>query len=255
MFAVDHAATALLIKRRYPSVPLAPLLIAVQAMELAWVVLNFLGVERTATEPVVRSVADIHLAHMPYSHSVATALGAALLVWAIAELGAGRRALGRALGIGVASHLVLDLLTHAHDIVLRPGLATPRLGLGLYDAVPTAAFLVELAYGVACWRIYRGGRGLLALVVLGNLANLSLLSSAIPGPEALLAGRPLMVVSLVAVQIVATLVLTGVLARRSPHGAHPGRHPERSEGSAPRARYRYGEAMTAPDRDRDRPRS
>jgi hypothetical protein len=36
MFAVDHAATALLLKRRYPSVPMAPLLISVQAMELAW---------------------------------------------------------------------------------------------------------------------------------------------------------------------------------------------------------------------------
>ena len=34
MFAVDHAATALLLKRRYPSVPIAPLLLAVQAMEL-----------------------------------------------------------------------------------------------------------------------------------------------------------------------------------------------------------------------------
>jgi hypothetical protein len=36
MFAVDHAATALLLKRRYPSVPIAPLLLAVQAMEIAW---------------------------------------------------------------------------------------------------------------------------------------------------------------------------------------------------------------------------
>ena len=70
MFAVDHAATALLLKRRYPSVPIAPLLLAVQAMELAWVTLNYLGIEHTTTEPVVRSVADIHLAWMPYSHSV-----------------------------------------------------------------------------------------------------------------------------------------------------------------------------------------
>ena len=72
MFAIDHAATALLVKRRYPTVPIAPLLVAVQAMELAWVLLNYLGVERTTTGPVVRSVADIQLAYMPYSHSVAT---------------------------------------------------------------------------------------------------------------------------------------------------------------------------------------
>ena len=214
MFAVDHAATALLLKRRFPSVPFPPLLISVQAMELAWVVFNFLGIERTTTEPVVRSVADIHLAVMPFSHSVATACGAAVLAWVVLEFALGRPALGRAVGLGIVSHLVLDLLTHAHDIVLWPGSAAPRLGLGLYDAAPIAAFFVEMAYGVFCWRIYRGGRGLLALIVLGNLANLSLLSAAIPGPEALLAGRPLLVVSLIAAQIVVTLVLTGVLARR-----------------------------------------
>ncbi len=30
MFAIDHAATALLIKRRFPSVPIAPLLVSVR---------------------------------------------------------------------------------------------------------------------------------------------------------------------------------------------------------------------------------
>ena len=125
MFAVDHAATALLLKRRYPSVPLAPLLLSVQAMEIAWVLLNYLGVERTTTEPAVRSVADIHLAYMPYSHSIATAIGAALLVWLVIEFGVGRRALGRALAIGILSHLVLDLFTHGHDLVLWPGRPSP----------------------------------------------------------------------------------------------------------------------------------
>jgi hypothetical protein len=214
MFAVDHAATALLLKRRYPTVPMAPLLLSVQAMELAWVLLNFLGIERTTTEPVVRSVADIHLAYMPYSHSVATGLGAALLAWLVLEFGAHRPLLGRAVGLGIASHLVLDLLTHAPDIALAPGIPSPKLGLGLYDAAPLVAFAVELVYGVLCWWIYRGGKGLLALVVLGNLANISLFSAAIPGPESLLAGRPLLVVSFVFIQIVVTLMLVGVLSRR-----------------------------------------
>ena len=215
MFAVGHAATALVIKRRYPTVSIAPILVAVQAMELAWVALNYLGIERTTTETTVRSVADIHLSYMPYSHSVGVALGVALLAWLTIELGFGRKALGRAVGIGIASHLVLDLLTHGHDIVLWPALDSPKLGLGLYDAAPFVAFLVEMAYGIACWRIYRGGVGLLAVIVLGNLANLSLLSVAIPGPEVFLAGRPLLVVTLVFAQIVVTLILVGLLANRS----------------------------------------
>ena len=214
MFAVDHAATALLIKRRFPSVPLAPLLVSVQAMELAWVGLNYLGIERTTTEPTVRSVADVHLAYMPYSHSVGTAFGAALVVWLILEKGFGRRALGRAVGLGIVSHLILDLATHGHDIVLWPGRSTPRLGLGLYEAAPFVAFLVEVAYGILCWSVYQGSRGLLALIVIGNVANVSFLSSAIPGPEHYLAGRPLLLVTFVFVQIVVTLVLVGALAHR-----------------------------------------
>ncbi len=214
MFAIDHAATALLLKRRFPSVPMAPLLVSVQAMELAWVDLNYLGVERTTTEPTVRSVADIHLAYMPYSHSVAVALGAALLAWLVIERGFGRAALGRAVGLGVASHLILDLATHAHDVALWPGPLSPRLGLGLYSAAPLAAFVLELAYGIVCWRVYRGGRGLLALVVGGNLANLPLLSARISGPEQFLAGRPVWVVTVILAQIVVTLILVGVLARR-----------------------------------------
>jgi len=214
MFAIDHAATALLIRRRYPRVSLVPVLVAVQAMELAWCVLNYLGVERTTTEPVVRSVADIYLAYMPWSHSVATPILAALIAWLVLERGFHRPALGRAVGLGIVSHLVLDLATHAHDIVLWPGHAQPRLGLGLYASAPIAAFLVELLYGVFCWRVYRGSRGLLAFIVLFNLANITFFSTSIPGPESLLAGRPLLVVTVVAIQIVVTLAGVWLLARR-----------------------------------------
>jgi hypothetical protein len=219
MFAVDHAATALLLKRRYPSVPLAPMLVSVQAMELAWVGLNYLGLERTTTDATVRSVADVHLAFMPYSHSVGTAVGAAALAWLIIEQGFGRAAMGRAVGLGIVSHLILDLATHGHDIVLWPGWSSPKLGLGLYEAAPVAAFVVEFLYGSVCWYIYRGGFGLLALISLGNLANLSFLSPAIPGPEEYLAGRPLLLVTVIFVQIVVTLVLVGVLARRDARSA------------------------------------
>lgn len=213
MFAVDHAATALLIKRRFPAVPLPPLLLSVQAMEFAWVGLNYAGVERTTTEATVRSVADIHLAYMPYSHSIATAVGGALLAWVVVEKLLHRPLLARAIAVGIVSHLVLDLITHAADIVLRPGLSSPRFGLGLYDRAPMLGFALEMAYGIFCWWIYRGRRSLLAVVVLGNLANLSLFSAAIPGPEQYLAGHPLVIVTVIFIQIVSMLVLVGVTAK------------------------------------------
>ena len=55
MFAINHAATALIFKRRFEDVSLVALLLSVQAMEFAWVALNYLGVERTTTEPIVRT--------------------------------------------------------------------------------------------------------------------------------------------------------------------------------------------------------
>jgi len=219
MFAINHAATALLLKRRYPSVSMVPLLISVQAMELAWVGLNYLGVEKTTTDPVVRTVANIHLSHIPFSHSVLVPVLAALVTWLVLDKGFGHAALGRAVGLGIVSHLVLDILTHDHDVVLWPGASWRGLGLGLYGSAPMIAFAVELGYGVLCWRIFRGGAGLLAVIVLGNLANLTLFSATIAGPERWLGGRPLAIVTFVFAQIVVTLLLVGVFASEPRHRA------------------------------------
>jgi membrane-bound metal-dependent hydrolase YbcI (DUF457 family) len=213
MFAVDHAATALLVRRRYPRVPLGPLLISVQAMELAWVALNYAGIERTFTDARVESVANLHLAYMPFSHSIATGLAAALLVWWAAGRASTQPSAGAGLAIGVVSHLVLDLLTHARDIAVVPGWHL-MLGAGLYATAPITAFALELAYGVGCWWVYIRGRasstawrGLLAFVVIGNLLNLSFLAPGIRGPEEMLAGHPLLLVTAVFGQIIVTLWL------------------------------------------------
>ena len=214
MFAADHSATALLIKRRFPSVWMTPLLLSVQAMELAWVALNYLGVEQTTTDATVRSVADIHLAYIPYSHSVATVPAAALVAWWTLERGLGRRALGRAVAVGIVSHLVLDIATHAPDIALWPGSPFGRLGLGLYSGAPSAAFVVELMYGVLCWWIYRGSRALLAVIIVGNLADISFFFAGIPGPEQFLAGHPMLIVTLILGQIVTMSLLVGLYSSK-----------------------------------------
>jgi len=45
MFAINHAAAALAIKRKYPAVALIWILISVQFMEFVWVAFNLLGRE------------------------------------------------------------------------------------------------------------------------------------------------------------------------------------------------------------------
>lgn len=213
MFAINHAAAALIVKRRYPDVSLVPILISVQAMELLWVALNYLGIERTTTEPAVQYVGDIHLAYMPFSHSIATMLGVAALVWVVAGL-AGHSRVGAALAIGIVSHLVLDLVTHDRDIALAPFVNGAEYGTRLYTQAPWAAFLLELGFGLLCWSIYRGGRALLAIIVAFNLANASLFFAAVPGPEQFLANRPAMLTTVILVQILVTLWLVHWGARR-----------------------------------------
>jgi hypothetical protein len=213
VFAINHAASALLVKRRYPDVSLVPILIAVQVMELLWVVLNYAGLERTTTEPVVRYVGDIHLVYMPYSHSVATMLGASALAWSIGAM-SGRARLGAAVALGVASHLVLDLATHNRDIALLPWTG-PKYGTQLYGLFPLGAFLLELGFGILCWWVYGGGRSLLAVIVVFNLANVSLFFPAVPGLEQLLAGRSTLLTTVILAQILVTLWAVWWGARRS----------------------------------------
>lgn len=56
---------------------------------------------------------------------------------------------------------------------------------------------------------------LLAIIVGFNLANFTFFSTAIIGPEALLANQPLVLTTIVFVQIVLTLTLVGRLSRRN----------------------------------------
>jgi len=214
VFAINHAATALVIKKRYPQASLPLLLVSVQLIEFVWVALNYLGIEYSTTEPTVSSVVDIHLVHMPYSHSIASSILIAGMAWMVIRQWSGSRAIATATAIAVSSHVVLDLLTHSQDIALAPFMDTARIGLGLYS-IPLAAFVVEAIYGVFCWWIYRGSKLLLATIVIFNLGNFTFLSTAVTGPEALLAGQPQLLTSIVLVQIVVTLSLVGLLGRSS----------------------------------------
>ena len=67
-----------MINKGYPSVPLLPLLIAVQFVEVLWVVFNFLGIEHTTLVGGVTRLSD-----MPWSHSVVTMLGCSMAAWIV----------------------------------------------------------------------------------------------------------------------------------------------------------------------------
>ncbi len=212
MNAINHAATALLINRKWPGVPIIPVLLSVQLVEFLWVVFNLLGVETTTTEPQVRALNDIHLAYMPYSHSIAATVFLAFTVWVVVSKLRKKPVWGLALAVAVSSHIVLDLATHVHDIALAPGIESPKFGSGLYG-VPLLALVVETIYGVWCWWVFRGSKALLAVIIVFNLGALSFYSPLIPGPEHLLAGHPKIFAAIIGVHIILGLIAVGFFAR------------------------------------------
>ncbi|HCP81288.1 MAG TPA: hypothetical protein DIT67_06760 [Octadecabacter sp.] len=223
MQAINHAAAALILKRKFPSTPLLGLILATEAVEYLWVGLNLIGIEQTIIADPMRSVADVHLAHMPFSHSVATSVIIAALVGLLVLWRGGKAwtAIALALSLAVFSHIVLDLLVHARDIVIVPFLGTEKYGTGLYSNVPLVALGLETLFGVFCWWIYRGSWQLLGLIIALALTSIPLYSAAINVGEAALSGQSTVFALVILVQMLATSCLVWLFARQKPTSQNP----------------------------------
>jgi hypothetical protein len=166
MYAINHAATALLLKKKEPSAPIWPLLISVQFVELLWIIFNYTGIEHFSI-----TNGKLHLDYLPYSHSVFTAMVIAILSYAIIRWGFKNKLLAPVFALGVLSHVVLDILFHEKDIQLSPFSGTPAWGLGIIE-YPWLNFILEFAYGIFCWWYFKGSRALLITIVILNTINL-----------------------------------------------------------------------------------
>jgi len=206
MYAITHAATALLVKRRFKQASIWPLLVGTQAIELLWVAFVYVGVEH------VRYTRDaVHLDFLPYSHSVASAMAVALLAWAIVRYRQGEPKIAMAVALAVVSHVILDLIHHEPDIALLPVPFGPRFGLGL-ATWPTADLLVEILYGVLCWYIFRGKFALLIAIVAFNILDIPFMFLR-PGSGALLAAHPKVLPTVILLQILLTWFIVWYFAR------------------------------------------
>ena len=215
MQAINHAATALILKKKFPSAPLFGLIIATEAVEYLWVGLNVIGIERTIVSEPMRSVADVHLIHMPFSHSVLTSILFAVMVGFAIFWRSGKAVKSTAIAISLAvfSHIALDLLVHAPDISILPFADAQKFGTGLYSNLPLPALALETLWGVFCWYIYGGSRKLLAVILGLGLFSIPLYSAAINVGEAALGGHNIVFAIVIFVQMLATSTLVWVFAR------------------------------------------
>src|SRR5579871_416940 len=166
MYAIDHAATALLIKKKVPTAPMFLLLVSVQLIELFWVFFNYLGWEHFSV-----SNGKLHLDFLPYSHSVFGCMVAAAISFIVINYGYKNRRLAIAFSLGVLSHIIIDILFHEKDIQLSPFSATPVFGTGILD-YPLLDFTLEFLYGIFCWWYFKGSRALLIVIIVFNILNL-----------------------------------------------------------------------------------
>ena len=116
MNALGHTAAALVIKKRWPEVPILPLVISTQIVELFWVAFNLLDIEKTRIDDPATFIGSVHLYHMPWSHSILSGLVFASIAWLVCAKGLNRPGWGIALALGVISHTVLDVATHVPDM-------------------------------------------------------------------------------------------------------------------------------------------
>lgn len=148
---VGHFGVALAAKRFAPRTSLATLIAASSFIDILWPALLLAGIERVRIVPENAPLLRLDFESYPVSHSAlivsAWAAGfGALYLWRT-----GYRAGAIATGALVASHWLLDLLTHLPDLPLWPG--GPKWGLGLWRSTP-ATLAVELAIFLGGLAVY-----------------------------------------------------------------------------------------------------
>jgi membrane-bound metal-dependent hydrolase YbcI (DUF457 family) len=149
-----HFGFAAIVKSRERGAPLWALMLATQWLDVLFVPLLVMGVERLEPVAGTRGGYGNVVIYADYTHSL---LGAAIIAALSALLAASvwTRRTAVVIGAVVFSHWLLDLLMHRGDMPLLPGNlgGFPRLGFGLWKA-PVASACVELALVLAGALVY-----------------------------------------------------------------------------------------------------
>lgn len=103
-------ASRLIAKRAAPQVSLGVLFLAAQAVDILFMSLVLLGVERLRLTPDFTAFNDLELIFLPYSHSLVAAAVWGLVCGVAAQLLLKNRAAALTIGNAVGSHYFVDLV-------------------------------------------------------------------------------------------------------------------------------------------------
>ena len=146
---IGHYAVGFAAKRAAPRTSLGWLVGAALLLDLLWPVFLLLGWEEVRVAPGPTPFLNLDFVSYPISHSLATTIGWALVAgggyWAVTKYRAG----AAWIAILVASHWVLDFVTHRPDLPLWPG--GPKVGLGLWSSTFATIAVEEATLAIGLW--------------------------------------------------------------------------------------------------------
>ena len=139
---IGHFGAGFAAKPAAKKTSLGTLFLAAQFIDLLWPTLLLLGLESVRIAPGATKITPLEFTHYPISHSLL-----AVVVWSVlfglVYFFFCRSVLPAVVcSVLVASHWVLDAITHQPDLPLGPGGST-RIGLGLWNS-PVFAIGLEL---------------------------------------------------------------------------------------------------------------
>lgn len=154
---LGHLAVALAGKRAAPSVSLGTWVASVQFVDLLWPLFLLSGMEHVRIAPGITAFTPLDFYDYPITHSLVGCAGWAGL-FAGSWLAARRspRVAAGLLAMGVASHWLLDVISHRADVPILPG--GPYVGLGLWHSIGATLLVELLMFGIGVSLYVRGGR-------------------------------------------------------------------------------------------------
>ena len=140
---IGHYAPAFAAATSPKSPRLGALFVAAQLVDIAFFSFLILGVEKMRMLPGATVMNGMDLYDMPWTHSLAGAIGWGVLFAIAVRLLRGSWTAGAIGGAVVVSHWLIDLLVHRPDLTLAG--SPPKLGLGLWNH-PWIEIPLELAF-------------------------------------------------------------------------------------------------------------
>jgi len=140
---IGHYAPAFVAATSPKSPRLGALFVAAQLVDIAFFSFLILGVEKMRMLPGATVMNGMDLYDMPWTHSLAGAIGWGILFAIVVKLLRGSLIAGAIGGAVVMSHWLIDLLVHRPDLTLAG--SPPKFGLGLWNH-PWIEIPLELAF-------------------------------------------------------------------------------------------------------------